>query len=94
MGYHVKWVEEHLGVTRKALRLYEGKGLLPKNEGGRYRSYDDEDIERIWAIKVLQGMGYTLNEIAEIAHFEGEKEFDFQSSITQKVKKLEEKKPN
>lgn len=29
MGYQVKWVEEHLGVTRKALRIYEEKGLMP-----------------------------------------------------------------
>ena len=32
MGYQVKWVEEHLGVTRKALRIYEEKSLMPKNE--------------------------------------------------------------
>ena len=92
MGYQVKWVEEHLGVTRKALRLYESKGLLPKNEGGQYRNYDDEDIERIWTIKVLQGMGYTLSEIAELTQGDDEAEFDFQGSITQKVKDLEEKK--
>lgn len=92
MGYQVKWVEKHLGVTRKALRLYEEKGLLPKNEGGQYRNYDDEDLERIWAIKILQGMGYTLSEISKFAEWDEEVDFDFHKSITQKVNELEDKK--
>lgn len=92
MGYQVKWVEEHLGVTRKALRIYEEKGLMPKNEGGQYRSYNDDDIDRIWAIKVLQGMGYTLNEIVDIFSAASSETFDFQDSISQKVISLEAKK--
>ena len=92
MGYQVKWVEEHLGVTRKALRIYEEKGLMPKNEGGQYRSYDEDDLDRIWAIKVLQGMGYSLNEIVDFASTVTSKDFDFQESISQKVISLEEKK--
>lgn len=92
MGYQVKWVEEHLGVTRKALRIYEEKGLMPPNEGGQYRCYDEDDIDRIWAIKVLQGMGYTLNEIVDIVSAASNETFDFQKSISQKVISLEAKK--
>ena len=92
MGYQVKWVEEHLGVTRKALRIYEEKGLMPKNEGGQYRRYDEDDIDRIWAIKVLQGMGYTLNEIVDVVSVASSENFDFQESISQKVISLEAKK--
>ena len=61
---------------------------MPKNNGG-YRDYSDEDVDRIWTIRVLQGMGYTLTEIKKIANDE---EFDFDSSIQIKVKELEEKK--
>ena len=50
MGYKVKWVEENLGVSRKALRNFEKHGLMPANEGGAYRDYSDEDIERICPI--------------------------------------------
>ena len=92
MGYQVKWVEEHLGVTRKALRIYEEKGLMPKNECGQYRCYDEDDIDRIWAIKVLQGMGYTLNEIVDVVSVDSSENFDFQESISQKVISLEAKK--
>ena len=65
MGYRVKWVEENLGVSRKALRIFEEKGLMPKNYG-EYRDYSEEDIGRIWTIRVLQGMGFTLSEINNI----------------------------
>ncbi|MCD7739683.1 MAG: MerR family transcriptional regulator [Lachnospiraceae bacterium] len=86
MGYKVKWIEDHLGVTRKALRTYEEKGLMPKNEGGQYRDYTDEDIDRIWSIKVLQGMGYSLKEIANIGK---DDDFDPDESIAEKIKDLE-----
>lgn len=88
MGYRVKWVEENLGVSRKALRIFEEKGLMPKNNG-KYRDYSNEDIDRIWAIRVLQGMGFTLSEIEKLANDEN---FDFEASLEKKVKELQEKK--
>lgn len=88
LGYKVKWVEENLGISRKALRNFEAKGLMPKNNGG-YRDYSDDDIDRIWTIRVLQGMGYKLTEIEKMASDEN---FDFDSSIQIKVKELEAKK--
>lgn len=89
MGYKVKWVEDNLGVTRKALRGFEKAGLMPENKDGQYRDYDDDDIDRIWTIRVLQGMGYKINEIVEMVNDE---EFDFYNSICKKVEELEEKK--
>ena len=88
MGYKVKWVEEHLGVTRKALRVFEKAGLMPENKDGKYRDYDDDDLDRIWTIRVLQGMGYSLKEITTMV---SDAEFDFDTSISQKVAQLEEK---
>lgn len=88
MGYRVKWVEENLGVSRKALRIFEEKGLMPKNYG-EYRDYSEEDIGRIWTIRVLQGMGFTLSEINNIKNDEN---FDFEASLEKKVKELQEKK--
>lgn len=88
MGYKVKWVEENLGVTRKALINFELKGLMPKNDGG-YRDYSDEDIERIWKIRVLQGIGFTVSEILKMTK---EENFDFDSSIQMKIGELEKKR--
>ena len=88
MGYKVKWVEDNLGVTRKALRVFEKAGLMPENKGRQYRDYDDDDIDRIWMIRVLQGMGYSIKEIVAMV---SDEEFDFDTSISQKVVQLEEK---
>lgn len=88
MGYKVKWVEDNLGVTRKALRVFEKTGLMPENKGAQYRDYDDDDIDRIWTIRVLQGMGYSIKEISDMI---SDDEFDFDTSISQKVVQLETK---
>lgn len=93
MGYGVKWVEDNLGVSRKALRVLEENGLMPQNESGSYRDYTDEDIEYIWRIKTLQGMGYSLKEISSIADaLKNDKDIDFNSSIAEKIKQLEAEK--
>ena len=92
MGYQVKWVIDNLGVSRKALRIYEEKGLMPKNENSQYRNYTEEDIDHIWTIKVFQGMGYSLDEIVALSNLKDDTEFDFCTSITQKVTELETKK--
>lgn len=89
VGYKVKWVEDNLGVTRKALRGFEKAGLMPKNENRQVRDYDEDDIDRIWTIRVLQGMGYSIKEIVNMVN---DKEFDFDSSIAQKILELEEEK--
>ena len=89
MGYKVKWVEENLGVSRKALRNFEKHGLMPANEGGGYRDYSDEDIERIWAIRLFQGMGYTLKELVKLSESD---DFDFGASLEKKIQELENEK--
>lgn len=89
MGYGVKWVEENLGISRKVLRLYEKNSLMPPNMDNKARDYSDEDIDRIWLLRVFQGMGYTLKELKSIA--EGEP-FDFDEGIKKKIGELEKKK--
>ena len=89
MGYKVKWVEDNLGVSRKALRNFEKLGLMPTNEGGKYRDYSDEDIERIWTIRLFQGMGYSLKELVKMSENE---DFDIDASLEKKIIELEREK--
>lgn len=92
MGYSVKWVVENLGITRDMLRYYEKEKLLPANESrnptNKYRDYSDEDIERIWGIKLLIGIGFTAKEINALMN---DPDFDFDTAITKKVAELERK---
>ena len=92
MGYSVKWVVEHLGITRDMLRYYEKEKLLPigetRNPSNKYRDYNEEDIERIWGIKLLIGIGFTAKEIRA---FGEDQNFSFYEAISDKVKQLEKK---
>lgn len=92
MGYSVKWVNENLGITRDMLRYYEKEGLLSKedtqNKANKYRNYSDEDIEKIWGIKLLIEIGFSAKEIYAFMNI---KDFDFDAAIAQKVKELEKK---
>ena len=92
MGYSVKWVVENLGITRDMLRYCEKEKLLPTNESrnptNKYRDYSDEDIERIWGIKLLIGIGFTAKEIYALMN---DPDFDFDTAIAKKVAELERK---
>ena len=92
MGYSVKGVLENLGITRDMLRYYEKEKLLSTNESrnptNQYRDYSDEDIERIWGIKLLIGIGFTAKEIYALMNAP---DFDFDTAIAQKVAELERK---
>ncbi len=92
MGYSVKWVVENLGITRDMLRYYEKEKLLPvaetRNPSNKYRDYDEKDIERIWAIKLLIGIGFSAKEIRS---FGDDPKFNFYDAISEKVDQLEKR---
>ncbi|UQA91557.1 MerR family transcriptional regulator [Streptomyces halobius] len=55
-------------VTRKAVRVYEAKGLLPpagRSTAG-YRLYDDTDVERLTFIRRARTLGLHLDDIREV----------------------------
>lgn len=93
MGYSVKWVVENLGITRDMLRYYEKEKLLPvaetRNPSNKYRDYSEEDIERIWGIKLLIGIGFSAKEIRE---FGSNPDFSFHEVMTDKVEQLEKRR--
>ena len=84
MEYGAKWIRENLGISRDELRSYEKAGLIPiKKDGCFYRTYNDNEIERIWYIRVFKGMGYTLKELREIAEND---DFDYGPTIEDRLK--------
>ena len=62
----IKEVEARVGLSAKNIRFYEKEGLLcPRREAGNgYRSYTDEDVERLRRIKLLRKLDVPLSEIA------------------------------
>lgn len=55
------------GVNVETVRYYERRGLIaqPTSSGG-YRHYSSEHVERLAFIRRAQGMGFSLDEIAEL----------------------------
>ena len=92
MGYSMKWIHDRLGITRDMIRYYEKEKLLPpiasRNPVNNYRDFSETDIERIWGIKLLIGIGFSVKEIRSLMY---ESDFDFETAIAQKVADLEKK---
>lgn len=56
-----------LGVTPRTLKYYEERGLVtPSRSGGRYRLYDEADLERFGRILRLRALGFSLHGITEM----------------------------
>lgn len=90
MPYQVKWIEDNLGVSKDSLRYYERKGLIAKikNPETNCREFSDEDVQKIWTIKLLQAIGYSVDEVKDILN----SQFDFYDSISEKIEELEKMK--
>ena len=63
--YSVSELANDLGVTPRALRFYEDKGLLAPQRAGNTRVYTPRDRGRL--ILILRGkrLGFTLREVRE-----------------------------
>jgi len=56
-----------LGISVKALRLYEQRGLLaPVRSAAGWRVYGPEDLDRASEIMALRGLGFSLAQVARI----------------------------
>lgn len=61
-------VAREAGVTRKAVRVYEAKGLLPRaaRTHNGYRLYDEHDVELLTFIRRARALGLHLGDIRKI----------------------------
>jgi MerR family mercuric resistance operon transcriptional regulator len=62
------------GVNVETVRYYQRRGLLdePRRPPGGTRRYDDAHLARLQAIRKAQGMGFTLEEVADLLADHGE----------------------
>nr|WP_042188770.1 MerR family transcriptional regulator [Kibdelosporangium sp. MJ126-NF4]CEL18450.1 Mercuric resistance operon regulatory protein [Kibdelosporangium sp. MJ126-NF4]CTQ97933.1 Mercuric resistance operon regulatory protein [Kibdelosporangium sp. MJ126-NF4] len=61
-------VADAAGVNLQTLRYYERRGLLaePERTSGGHRVYPPEAVTVLRVIKAAQGLGFTLDEVAEL----------------------------
>jgi MerR family transcriptional regulator, repressor of the yfmOP operon len=63
----VRDAAERLNVTPRTLKYYEERGLVsPTRSEGRYRLYDENDLERFSRILRLRSLGFSLHGITEM----------------------------
>ena len=66
--FRIGEVSKIMGVTRKALLIYEEMGLLTpavKDADSGYRYYSAENMAQIRSIRSLQSLGLTLKEVSQ-----------------------------
>lgn len=66
--FQIGEVAKILGVTRKAILVYEDMGILTpavKDEESGYRYYSADNMTQIRSIRSLQALGLSLKEVAE-----------------------------
>ena len=65
--YHIKEAAQLSGVSVKTLHHYDKIGLLvpAKSENG-YRTYSQDDLERLQVILYYKYLGFSLEKIAEL----------------------------
>ncbi|WP_243709887.1 MerR family transcriptional regulator [Mycobacterium marinum] len=58
------------GVSSKAVRLWEAKGLLPpvRRNGAGYRIFTDEDVTRLRFVRHAKTLNLSLAEIKELLY--------------------------
>ncbi|MDX8141530.1 MerR family DNA-binding protein [Lentzea sp. BCCO 10_0061] len=63
-------VATHAGVNLQTLRYYERRGLVedPPRSASGYRSYPAETVDIVRFVKRAQGLGFTLDAVAELLH--------------------------
>jgi DNA-binding transcriptional MerR regulator len=63
-------ISKKTGLSIKAIRFYEEKGLIeqPKRKG-RYRVYDEKDIELLLLIKEAKSLGITLTKLKGVINY-------------------------
>ena len=62
--YTIGELAELTGISRRSVHYYVQRGLVPPSLGrGRGHYYTDDHLERIRAVKKLQSMGLSLEEI-------------------------------
>jgi DNA-binding transcriptional MerR regulator len=60
---HIKDLAERGGVTVKAVRYYESRGLIaPGREPNGYRTYDESDVGVVREIRALLSLGMTAEQ--------------------------------
>lgn len=87
-------VAKRTGLTSKAIRFYEEKGLVtpPLRSENGYRSYTARHLDELTLLRQARQVGFTLDECRELVHLfndPGRHSADVKQRTLLKVKEIE-----
>lgn len=87
-GRRVGELAEASGLTVRTLHYYDEIGLLVASDrtSAGHRSYADDDVERLYRICLLRGLGFSLNDIREALD---EPAWNLQAALTAHLHELD-----
>lgn len=95
MKYDIPWLFKNLGITRKTVIEYYAtkNGFLIPDKGEKYnKEFTAEEVQWIWIIKTLVGLGYSHNSIKEmIDKIKKGEEIVFEDGAKKAVERIERK---
>jgi len=80
----IKDVEKLTGLTAKSIRYYESKHLIAvaRNEDNSYRSYTEEDVNRLRWIKMFRYLDFSIEDIGTLLNMS---EAEIKEALRQKA---------
>lgn len=70
-------IADFFGISRKAIRLYEKKGIIKPvkvDSKNGYRYYSAEQVQQLNALLELKSLGFSLDEIKTVVDGENDRE--------------------
>jgi len=84
-AFTISKLADAAGIGVEAVRYYQRRGLLPEpRRTGGFREYARADIQRLQFIKRAQALGFSLDDVAELASLSGERNLRRVREVTQR----------
>ena len=96
--YTVPQLSKKLGITERAIRFYESKGLVKPSRAGNTRIFNYKDRARLLIIMRAKKLGFSLNDIKtyldlyDVDPTHKKQSKNALKAITQRLAQLEEQK--
>lgn len=96
MNYLISELADKCGVNKETIRYYERKGLLsePARTTAGYRIYADDSVNRIYFIKRMQELGFSLGEVDKllgVVDKDNERCMDMYEFVVEKIDEVQQK---
>lgn len=88
--YTISNLAREFGLTLRAIRFYESRGLIAPSRNGSHRVYTAEDRERLRQITAWTRFGFTLSEIKGALGSGGFSKEQLQEQITHLARQRDE----